>query len=347
MYSPGLEIEGIGLIGFPLLSAQAEKIIQLFPSTKLVPSQFKLNHSFISTLKSIQTTVMIGLGVARRNVSLELDSLCLYGAGMGTPNVDSKQEVESKQPQQSRSFAKLFIFLPSVYEGGEISVYFEEKTRKQSADFAASNKSDLAWISISEQAQFEMQPLKSGFRIALVYDVCLNDSGIRPRPMSSKTLTTLSQFFTTNTFTSLSILALFEVYRQPNPSFSKLKATDLRTISALRTIQKSNPDLFDAYFVDVTKAPSEQPGWGTGGIDQKYIIVRWYDLLGNPVAFDEKAVVKQLFSDQVSISTVARVVVWPVKFRRHSLNDNSVAVYKLWKGTNTKTDLIEIVFFMC
>jgi hypothetical protein len=144
--SPGLEIEGIGLIEFPLNALQFQQIKKQSEQTpyrngvqeiahtplQLHPSKIKLNSAFLETLREIKSEAIAGLVVGNRPVRFELYKLLVYYEGSFLETYATSEDAGKGV------FARLVVLLPSIYEGGEIIV--DNDCSKQVVDFSKQNR---------------------------------------------------------------------------------------------------------------------------------------------------------------------------------------------------------------
>lgn len=117
--SPGLEIEGIGMIRLPLSDLDKHQLkLKCDKSSELESSKFTLNPSFEKvTIKAIELKLKQMFGIAASiDISVKLKSLILEESEGSVLKKVSKNQSE-------KCVSNLFVLLPSIYEGGEIRVY--------------------------------------------------------------------------------------------------------------------------------------------------------------------------------------------------------------------------------
>ena len=181
---PGLEVEGVGAIGLPLPKAQARTLIrrcrqapygkgtQTLVDTdvrrvwEMDPAQFKLtNPKWEALIASILDEVKQHLGLEECKLSAHLYKLLLYEKGsFFLPHQDGER--------LDAMVATLIVALPSAHEGGELVVRHEGREYEIAFSGAASGL-ELSWAAFYADCSHEVGPLRSGYRLCLVYNVTL------------------------------------------------------------------------------------------------------------------------------------------------------------------------------
>ena len=181
---PGLEVEGVGAIGLPLPKAQARTLIrrcrqapygkgtQTLVDTdvrrvwEMDPAQFELtNPKWEALIASILDEVKQHLGLEECKLSAHLYKLLLYEKGsFFLPHQDGER--------LDAMVATLIVALPSAHEGGELVVRHEGREYEIAFSGAASGL-ELSWAAFYADCSHEVRPLRSGYRLCLVYNVTL------------------------------------------------------------------------------------------------------------------------------------------------------------------------------
>ncbi|KAI9832827.1 MAG: hypothetical protein M1826_000993 [Phylliscum demangeonii] len=192
---PGLSVEGVGDIGFPLSSHHARKLIGVSRPAPFgkgsqtlvdedVRKTWEIDGSKLSFanqeewddwLRDVIRTVAKDLGVAGGpdNIRPELYKMLLYEKGsMFKPHQDTEKT--------AGMFGTLVICLPSKHDGGAIHLKHgrEEKTLMTAAK-SAFNISYLAWYA---DVSHEVEMVHSGVRWVLTYNLI---SEVSPRLQSA------------------------------------------------------------------------------------------------------------------------------------------------------------------
>lgn len=186
-----LQVEGLGPIAMPLLPVQAEQLVALAEQAPygrgtetLVDTEVrrtwqidaaKLQLSgrrWAEDLERVVRQVTTGLGV-HGQVEAALYKLLIYDAGSFFV---SHRDTE-KAPGM---FATLVMVLPSLYTGGELIV--RHKAHEVRLDLRRDEPSEVAFAAFYADCRHEVQPIASGHRLALVYNLIRTDGGPLPQP---------------------------------------------------------------------------------------------------------------------------------------------------------------------
>jgi len=178
---PRLEIEGVGVISFPLHPAHAAQIISqatkapygrgeatlLDPTVRDVwqisTRQVRLaGKAWAQTFSSILTQVARELGCEGRNINAELYKVLLYETGgLFKPHRDTE-----KAPGM---FGTLVVTLPSEFKGGELVL--RHASRTISLPMTINEPSEVAFAAFYADCEHEVLPILSGHRLCLVYNL--------------------------------------------------------------------------------------------------------------------------------------------------------------------------------
>jgi hypothetical protein len=181
---PGLEVEGLGMIGFPLAKTQAQAIIkqsyqapygkgiETLVDTKvrrvweLDPKNFKLlNPAWEQSLVDILGNIQTSLGLKNCKLTAQLYKLLIYEKGdFFLPHRDGEK--------MDGMVATLVVTLPSLHKGGELLVSHEGHTEVFKME-GASTGLQLSYTAFYADCEHEVKPLKSGYRMCLVYNCVL------------------------------------------------------------------------------------------------------------------------------------------------------------------------------
>ncbi len=181
---PGLEVEGLGTVGLPLSKGQARALIrkcrqapygkgtQTLVDTnvrrvwEMDPAQFELtNPKWDALIESIIDEVKQRLGLDECRLSAHLYKLLLYEKGsFFLPHRDGER--------LDAMVATLIVALPSTHEGGELVVRHEGREHEIAFPGAASGL-EASYAAFYADCSHEVRPLRSGYRLCLVYNVTL------------------------------------------------------------------------------------------------------------------------------------------------------------------------------
>lgn len=199
---PGLFIENYGDVSLPLaridafsshqfisssdlgtkVKSLAHFVYQSYSSTNESKNKFEIEASMVkinnpkwhSKLKQLAQRVSLGLGVVEK-VEAKLRKVLVHGPGNPVCEEDSIVNTTEKN-----MFAKLYIQLPSIYQGGEMVVHCQDQQNKI-IDFENKTKSSHSPYSIQFAALYadlnhKFLSVKSGIRLILVYSLCCANS---------------------------------------------------------------------------------------------------------------------------------------------------------------------------
>ena len=124
------------------------------------------NPYFNSTLESITSEVKAELGFENdsRNVEAKLQKLVLYEHG-------HSPEMKLNDEKASGSFATIYIQLPSHFNGSNLKIYHGEQQSKFVNFDKTEAKYEIIYAAHYNECKHEIQPLKSGYRSVLVYNL--------------------------------------------------------------------------------------------------------------------------------------------------------------------------------
>ncbi|MGL4551158.1 MAG: 2OG-Fe(II) oxygenase, partial [Gemmataceae bacterium] len=193
---PGLTIDGVGPVAFPLLPAQAAAIRRrcepapygkgeetlVDPAVRRVwrlkPDGFTLaGPGWDLFVRAATDAVQEALGLGDQKLTTHLYELLLYEPGsFFLPHKDGEK--------LDRMVATLVVVLPSQFEGGELVVRHDGQERV--IDLAPEAASLLQYAAFYADCEHEVRPLRSGHRLCVVYNLTLAKSKKRlPAPRLS------------------------------------------------------------------------------------------------------------------------------------------------------------------
>lgn len=185
---PGLEVNGVGEIAYPITEMQAKALIHVAQrapfgkgsqtivdstvrsTSEIDASQLSFNgKSWAVFLDKIIRNIKPDLGLEDYTISAHLYKMLIYEKGdFFLPHKDSEKE--------KGMFGTLVISLPSKHTGGELVVSFEGV--EEVADFAEdSGDYRINYAAFYADCDHEIKPLTSGYRVCLVYNLVQQKSG--------------------------------------------------------------------------------------------------------------------------------------------------------------------------
>lgn len=182
---PGLEIQGVGEIGFPINPLEIKEIIRVAHKAPFgrgaetvldvtVRSVWEIgagqmvfsNSDWSIFIESIIEEIKPDLGINDHDVSANLYKLLIYEEGdFFLAHKDSEKE--------KGMFGTLIIGLPSKHTGGELTIEFDG--RKETVDFSeATSQYKIPFAAFYADCKHELRPITSGYRVCLVYNLVQN-----------------------------------------------------------------------------------------------------------------------------------------------------------------------------
>ena len=240
---PGLNINGLGMLSFPLNKTQARKLIKLCHQApygkgtetlvdidvrrtwELDPDRFQLtNPKWQALIEEIVVNVQEKLGLEKSKLTAHLYKLLIYEkGGFFLPHRDGEK--------LDRMVATLVIVLPSVHEGGELILYHDGWQYEIPFPGAASGY-ELSYAAFYADCQHEVKPLQSGYRLCLTYNVTLakqrSKKGIKA-PVYTTTIASIGRLlgnWCRNGDRQRLAIILDHRYTQDNLSIDTLKGVD-------------------------------------------------------------------------------------------------------------------------
>ena len=192
---PGLFVKDYGLISTPLPVYQAEDLVKRMQHATLDPKKndiYELNSSdfeFKNPKWNEQLIILTDRVTkelkSERKIEARLEKLCLFKTGSF---ISKQSDFFNQSPD---NLGTLVIQLPSVYAGGDLVIYDDEKSTKLIFDFG--NKSKEAQFSINyvvhhADLEYEILKLTGGFRLFLIYSLKYQDLNLPKNVEINKTL---------------------------------------------------------------------------------------------------------------------------------------------------------------
>lgn len=131
----------------------------------------------INTLVSNTISIELGLGTSS-TIGAQLYKVLLYEPGESViPHRDTEKQVGM--------FGSLVVTLPSTFSGGALVVHHQDMSRT----FTVDNPSfSMSYVAFFADCRHEIQPVTSGHRLVLVYDLISMDNGPLPSPASNNSV---------------------------------------------------------------------------------------------------------------------------------------------------------------
>ena len=253
IFAPRLEVDGVGSIALPLLPVQAKQLIavaeqapygkgpdtlvdtQVRNTWQIDAAQVQIGRRWEQTVIDIVKCARTGLGVTG-SVVAEFYKMLVYEPGQFFL---SHRDTE-KAPGM---FATLIIVLPSIYTGGELVV--RHQGEEAVLDLCPPEPAVATFAAFYADCLHEVQPVTSGCRLALVYNLLRQDRSRLPEPpdhdAEQALLTKLLRQWSIakqspdDESPEKLIYPLEHVYTEAEISFDLLKGADVARADALIT----------------------------------------------------------------------------------------------------------------
>lgn len=197
---PGLEIDNVGRIGFPLSTDQAKKIIKqcsqapygkgektivdtkVRSTWQLEPEQVQLkNPEWDVKIEQAVKNIQEQFGLDKRKISSVLYKCLLYEKG-------DFFDVHRDSEKEENMFATLVVVLPSDHKGGELLIYHDGQTEKFSS--YQNSLYNIQYAAFYADCNHEVKPITDGYRLCLIYNLVLIGKKQQPlAPKNSKIVT--------------------------------------------------------------------------------------------------------------------------------------------------------------
>jgi len=322
---PGLTITDIGTIALPLSVAQAKqikKVCEQAPYGKgektvidtkvrkvwqLMPDRFELtNPAWQDFLQQTLTTVQNELGLQDEKLECSLYNLLLYEKGsFFLPHRDGEKA--------ERMVATLVIVLPSQYQGGELVIRHDGK--EETIDFTTVENGHFLshFAAFYADCEHEIRPLKSGYRLCLIYNVTLAKSKKRiTAPRSGSHIEAVANILQSWIASDAEdrpdklAITLDHQYSKDGLSWDTLKGVDRVKADVMREVGRRSGCVVHLAILTLHEsgaADEDEQDWGyddeegdsddydmAEDFDSELTADDWIDDGGNPVAIGELSV---------------------------------------------------------
>ena len=248
---PSLDVDGVGPISFPIPDGQAKALMaralrsqfgkgresvvdpEVRDSWEINPEHWTIfGKSWDETFSRILKDVGDGLGCSAGHLKAVPYKLLIYApGGFFLPHQDA-EKVDGM-------VATLTVTLPSTGEGGKIVV--EHKGDRVEIDLDSEDRSELTYAAFYSDCRHEVLPLRSGYRVCLVYNLILEGAGYTDESLRAPDYTRqadrlaveLSRWSRNLEPTEKIVLLLDHAYSETGLSFDMLKNTDAAVAATL------------------------------------------------------------------------------------------------------------------
>ena len=246
IFTPAIDVEGVGRLAFPVQPAQAERLIGVCKAApygrgeetvidrevrrtwQIDPAAVRIGgRRWEKTLGDLVVQSAAGLGV-EGIVLADFYKLLVYEEGSFFVAHRDTEKVPGM-------FATMVLVLPSSHRGGELVV--KHAGRETSFDLHPEEPSEIGFAAFYADCVHEVRPVISGFRIVLIYNLRFAD-GSRPkapdyRDQQARVTETLLTWTSAADEPRKLILPLEHAYTPAELSFAALKGADAGAASVL------------------------------------------------------------------------------------------------------------------
>src|SRR5271165_6618016 len=180
VFMPTIDVDGVGRIAFPILSAQAERLVAIAEAApygrgeetvvdREVRRTWQVDSARVriggrhweKTLGDLVADVALGLGVSAP-LAADFYKLLVYDAGSFFVDHRDTEKVPGM-------FATMLLVLPSMHAGGELIV--RHAGREVVLDLHPEEPSEVGFAAFYADCVHEVRPIIAGRRLAPVYNL--------------------------------------------------------------------------------------------------------------------------------------------------------------------------------
>ena len=244
---PAIDVDGVGRIAFPILPAQAERLVAIAEAAPYgrgeetvvdrdVRRTWQVDSAKVriggrhweKTLSELVADVALGLGVSGP-VAADFYKLLVYDAGSFFVGHRDTEKVPGM-------FATMVLVLPSTHSGGELVV--KHAGRETTLDLRPEDPSEIGFAGFYADCVHEVRPVTAGFRVCLVYNLRFVDKSRPPkapdyRAVERRAAEVLRNWANAEDEPDKLILPLEHAYTPAELSFGALKGADAGMASVL------------------------------------------------------------------------------------------------------------------
>ncbi|KAK7035880.1 WW domain-containing protein [Favolaschia claudopus] len=251
--NPGLNVEGIGILGLPLSERDAKLVQSLVASSTKTAHPFKnvwelpagdvqcCNPAWSAYLEDIVVKdIWKKLAPHCSRPRLVLQSLLLWEASSDV----TEYNCTDIPNRTSDEFATIHVILPSCYTGGNVQLSFAGCS--ENYDLSATSSFSTSLVAWYHGVDCVVKMVESGRRLALSYRLLAGDEGIRPSlPSMPEKLDELRRFFrkwsdiqeyTPDSVPSIIAYPLLHEYRDDDLRADILKLEDRHKVIHLKAL---------------------------------------------------------------------------------------------------------------
>ena len=298
VFMPAIDVDGVGRIAFPILPAQAERLVAIAEAApygrgeetvvdREVRRTWQVDSARVriggrhweKTLGDLVADVALGLGVSGP-LAADFYKLLVYDAGSFFVDHRDTEKVPGM-------FATMALVLPSTHGGGELVV--KHAGREAALDLHPEDPSEIGFAGFYADCVHEVRPVTAGFRVTLVYNLRFVD---RSRPLKAPDYRTeqeraaeaLRNWASAEDEPDKLILPLEHAYTPAELSFGALKGADAGIASVLiKAAAEADCDLHLALVSIEESGSAEHTGyygrrrWSRDEEDEEFEVAEVFD----------------------------------------------------------------------
>lgn len=189
---PIIEVEGVGALSFPVPVTQIRELVNASERApygkgsetlldasvrdcrQIDSSRIRIaGGAWVETFATLLERVSDGLGCPTGRLQAHLYKLLVYETGgFFVPHRDTEKA--------SGMVATLTLSLPTAGAGGELVV--RHRNRETRIDMNAAEPSELAYAAFYADCSHEVEPVREGHRLSLVFNLCLQEGDVDAAP---------------------------------------------------------------------------------------------------------------------------------------------------------------------
>lgn len=276
IFMPTIDVGSVGRIAFPILPAQAERLVAIAEAAPYGRGQETVvdrdvrrtwqidsakvrigGRQWDKTLAGLAADMALGLGVSEP-VAADFYKLLVYDTGGFF--------VEHRDTEKAPGmFATMVLVLPSTHSGGELVI--KHLDRELVLDPRPEEPSEIGFAAFYANCVHEVRPVKTGYRLTLVYNLRFAGKG-RPlkapdyRAEHGRVVELLRNWASAEDEPDKLILPLEHAYTPAELSFSALNGADAGVASVLvRAAAEADCDLHLALVSIEESGSAEHTGY--------------------------------------------------------------------------------------
>ncbi|MCW8137586.1 MAG: 2OG-Fe(II) oxygenase [Planctomycetota bacterium] len=272
-----ISVDGVGTLGLPIAPAQARALIEratpapygkgdrtlVDPAVRRcwqlpAESVHASDPRWSVVLDTITGAALVGLGVTGK-ARAELYKLLVYDEGSFF--------LEHRDTEKSPGmFATLVVVLPSEHEGGELVVRHQD--REVTLDLSGGDVGLVRFAAFYADCLHELRPVRSGYRVALVYNL-VRSSGRLPSPPDhgatiERVVAALSAWPDGPEAPVKLVVPLAHHYTPAELSFAALKNEDAAAAAVMTAACARTGLLLRLAMVSIEESGAADPVWDGG-----------------------------------------------------------------------------------